>query len=166
VVTSALLRTETECWREEYTISRPARSHRWVSWQAWHSMPLSSEDSICCISKKSPTIQNGVIRIRWKSCHMFIHASAQRHPKANTSLSGAPSAQRASTADFVTSCFRNPLSLTLPTSPLFLRGTYLAPQALSPKWTPLHLPCASWLVVYIGLLLTGLHPGLPIIITL
>jgi hypothetical protein len=27
----------------------------------------------------------------------------------------------------------------------------LAPRALSPKWTPLHLPCASWLAVYIGL---------------
>jgi hypothetical protein len=27
----------------------------------------------------------------------------------------------------------------------------LAPRALSLKWTPLHLPCASWLAVYIGL---------------
>jgi hypothetical protein len=30
MITSALLRTETERWREECTISRPARSYRWV----------------------------------------------------------------------------------------------------------------------------------------
>jgi hypothetical protein len=30
MITSALLRTETERWREEYTISRPATSYRWV----------------------------------------------------------------------------------------------------------------------------------------
>ena len=30
MITSALLRTETERWREEYTLSRPARSYRWV----------------------------------------------------------------------------------------------------------------------------------------
>jgi hypothetical protein len=48
--------------------------------------------------------------------------------------------------------FRHPLSLTLPTSlPPSSEGPILAPQALSPKWTPLHLPCASWLAVYIGL---------------
>jgi hypothetical protein len=39
----------------------------------------------------------------------------------------------------------------------------LAPRALSPKWTPLHLPCASWLAVYIGLCYQlGLRPRLPI----
>src|ERR1700722_17265208 len=36
MITSALLRTETERWRKEYTISRPAGSYRWVPWQAWH----------------------------------------------------------------------------------------------------------------------------------
>jgi hypothetical protein len=30
VITSGPLRTETERWREEDTISRPARSYRWV----------------------------------------------------------------------------------------------------------------------------------------
>jgi len=35
--------------------------------------------------------------------------------------------------------------------PLSSEGPNLAPRALSPKWTPLHLPCASWLEVYIGL---------------
>jgi hypothetical protein len=36
MITSALLRTETERWREEVTISRPAWPYRWVPWQAWH----------------------------------------------------------------------------------------------------------------------------------
>jgi hypothetical protein len=30
MIAQALLRTETERWREEYTISRPAGSYRWV----------------------------------------------------------------------------------------------------------------------------------------
>jgi hypothetical protein len=30
MITSALLRTETERWREEVTISRPAWSYRWA----------------------------------------------------------------------------------------------------------------------------------------
>jgi hypothetical protein len=30
MITSAPLRTEAERWKEEYTISRPARSYRWV----------------------------------------------------------------------------------------------------------------------------------------
>jgi hypothetical protein len=30
MITSALLHTETERWREEYAISCPARSYRWV----------------------------------------------------------------------------------------------------------------------------------------
>ena len=47
--------------------------------------------------------------------------------------------------------FRHPLSLTLPISPLPQRGPILAPRALSPKWTSLRLPCASWLAVYTGL---------------
>jgi hypothetical protein len=61
--------------------------------------------------------------------------------------SGAPSAQSASTADCC-SRFRPPLSLTLPPSS---EGPILAPRALSPKWTSLHLPCASSLAVYTGL---------------
>jgi hypothetical protein len=64
--------------------------------------------------------------------------------------SGAPSAQRASTAEplltFSTSTLTHPLHL-----PPSSERPILAPQALSPKWTPLHLPCASWLAVYIGL---------------
>src|SRR5271154_6206651 len=36
MITSALLRTETERWRERYNVSRPAGSCRWVPWQAWH----------------------------------------------------------------------------------------------------------------------------------
>ena len=36
MITSALLRTETERWREEVTISPPAWSYRRVPWQAWH----------------------------------------------------------------------------------------------------------------------------------
>ena len=47
MITSALLRTETERWREEYNVSRPAGSYRWVPWQAWHDTKvrnrLSSE---------------------------------------------------------------------------------------------------------------------------
>src|SRR5271155_2232054 len=37
--------------------------------------------------------------------------------------------------------------------PLFpsSEGPILAPRAQSPKWTPLHLPCVSWLAVYMGL---------------
>jgi hypothetical protein len=54
------------------------------------------------------------------------------------------------------SLHRRLLLLTFSTStltypPSSSEGPILAPRALSPKWTPLHLPCASWLAVYIGL---------------
>jgi len=36
MITSALLRTETKRWREEYNVSRPVGSYPWVPWQVWH----------------------------------------------------------------------------------------------------------------------------------
>src|SRR5256885_1809825 len=38
-----------------------------------------------------------------------------------------------------------------PLPPPSSEGPIFAPRALSPKWTLLDLPCASWLAVYIGL---------------
>ena len=70
----------------------------------------------------------------------------------------APSVQRASNANRC-SRFRHPLSHSpLPPSS---EGPILAPRAPSPKWTSLHLPCASWLAIYRSVLPTGLRPRLP-----
>jgi hypothetical protein len=55
MITSALLRTETERWREEYTISRPARSYRWVLGQAWHDNPHQIVNLECSLGKPSIT---------------------------------------------------------------------------------------------------------------
>jgi len=55
MITSLLLRTETERWREEYTISRPARSYRWVLGQAWHDNPHQIVIPECSLGKPSIT---------------------------------------------------------------------------------------------------------------
>jgi hypothetical protein len=44
MTTSALLRTKTERWREQYTISRPAGLSQLVSWQVWHSMRMDASE--------------------------------------------------------------------------------------------------------------------------
>jgi hypothetical protein len=58
MITSALLRTETERWRERCTISHPARSYRLVSWQAWHSMTSWCSDTVIC----SPPVNRSLSR--------------------------------------------------------------------------------------------------------
>ena len=56
MITSALLRTETERWREEYNVSRPAGSYRWVPWQAWHdtALPMQREMDVDKVADGSP----------------------------------------------------------------------------------------------------------------
>jgi hypothetical protein len=79
--------------------------------------------------------------------HPF-HQSSTRRLAALTIFwgSSAPSAQGASNADrcspFLTSTLTHP--------PPSSEGSILGPRALSQKWTSVHLPCASWLAVYIG----------------
>ena len=61
MIASALLRTETECGRGEYTIPRLARSYRSVSRQAWHSMKEGTQ--LCLKGRKGElrgSIQNGL----------------------------------------------------------------------------------------------------------
>jgi hypothetical protein len=85
--------------------------------------------------------------------HPFHHTPTRTSGRFNLFLgSSAPSAQRVSTVEslltFSTSTLTHSPS---PPPPPSSEGPILAPRALSPKWTPLHLPCASWLAVYIGL---------------
>jgi hypothetical protein len=74
--------------------------------------------------------------------HPFHHTPTHTSGRFNPFLgSSAPSAQRASTVETLLTFSIS--TLTLPTSPPSSEGPILAPRALSPKWTPHHLPCAS-----------------------
>jgi hypothetical protein len=83
---------------------------------------------------------------------MGFHWSPTRAPGLFNHFlrSSALSTQRATKADPLLTFLASTLTHPSP-SPPSSEGRILAPRALSPKCTSLHLPCASGLAVYIGL---------------
>jgi hypothetical protein len=62
MITSALLRTETERWREEVTISPPAWSYRRVPWQAWHDKKIPRGQE-CALETRYMDVNDGYLRL-------------------------------------------------------------------------------------------------------
>ena len=66
MITSALLRTETERRREEYTISRPAKSYRWVPWHDTETREIAGNGFGGCFLRNFKRIPARFLRAsRW-----------------------------------------------------------------------------------------------------
>jgi hypothetical protein len=77
MITSALLRTETERWREEYNVSRPAGSYRWVCWQAWHDTKIRDRLSSEAAQLPSPVTDQKLL-LPTDFCRQVIFPIAYR----------------------------------------------------------------------------------------